>query len=75
MAIDFALSGALRGAGDTRFPLLTTCSSLVGGRLLLALIFSRMGLRVEWIYGALIADYLIKVVMLVGRFRSMRWQS
>jgi len=75
MAIDFALSGALRGAGDTRFPLLTTCSSLVGGRLLLALIFSRSGLRVEWVYGALIADYIIKVVMLVGRFRSMRWQS
>jgi putative MATE family efflux protein len=74
MAIDFALSGALRGAGDTRFPLLTTCTSLVGGRLLLAFVFSRMGLRVEWIYGALIADYIIKVVLLVGRFRSGRWQ-
>ena len=74
MAIDFALSGALRGAGDTRFPLLTTFSSLVGGRLLLAFVFSRSGLRVEWVYGALIADYIIKVVLLVGRFRSLRWQ-
>jgi putative MATE family efflux protein len=75
MAIDFALSGALRGAGDTRFPLLTTFCSLVGGRLLLALVFSRAGLRVEWVYGALIADYIIKVVLLVGRFRSLRWQT
>ena len=75
MAIDFALSGALRGAGDTRFPLLTTCSSLVGGRLLLAFVFSRSGLRVEWVYGAPIADYIIKGVLLVGRFRSLRWQT
>jgi putative MATE family efflux protein len=74
MAIDFALSGALRGAGDTRFPLLTTISSLVGGRLLLAFVFSRLGLRVEWIYSALIADYIIKSVLLIGRFRSTRWQ-
>jgi Na+-driven multidrug efflux pump len=46
----------------------------VGGRLLLAFVFSRIGLRVEWIYGALIADYIIKAVLLVGRFRSTRWQ-
>jgi len=74
MAIDFALSGALRGAGDTRFPLITTCSSLVGGRLLLAFLFARLGLRVEWIYGALIADYIIKAALLVWRFRSSHWQ-
>jgi len=74
MAIDFALSGALRGAGDTRFPLLTTFSGLVLGRLLLAFAFAHAGMRVEWIYGALIADYIIKATLLVGRFRGARWQ-
>lgn len=74
MAIDFALAGALRGAGDTRFPLLTTFSGLAFGRLALAFVFSRLGLRVEWIYAALIADYIIKATLLVVRFRSTRWQ-
>jgi putative MATE family efflux protein len=74
MAIDFALSGALRGAGDTRFPLLTTFVSLICGRVLLALLFKHLGLRVEWIYGALIADYIVKASLLTWRFRSGRWQ-
>lgn len=73
MAIDFALSGALRGAGDTRFPLITTCTSLLGGRVLLSLLFVRLGLPVEWIYGSLIADYTLKATLLVWRFRSGRW--
>jgi putative MATE family efflux protein len=75
MAVDFALSGALRGAGDTRFPLLTTFASLIGGRVLLATLFAWLGLRVEWIYGALLADYVIKATLMIARFRSGRWQT
>jgi Na+-driven multidrug efflux pump len=74
MAVDFALSGALRGAGDTRFPLLTTFASLIGGRVLLAAFFAWRGMRVEWIYGALLADYVIKATFMITRFRSGRWQ-
>lgn len=75
MAIDFALSGALRGAGDTRFPLFTTFSGLILGRVLSAAIFAWRGLPVEWIYGALLADYSIKCCLLVWRFRSGKWQK
>ena len=75
MAVDFALSGALRGAGDTRFPLLTTIASLICGRVLLASLFAWRGLRVEWIYGALLADYVIKATFMITRFRSGRWQT
>jgi Na+-driven multidrug efflux pump len=74
MAVEFALGGALRGAGDTRFPLLTTFSGLIGGRLVLAALFTWLGFSVEWIYGALLADYIVKAVLLIGRFRSGRWQ-
>jgi len=74
MAIDFALSGALRGAGDTRFPLFTTFVSLICGRVLLALAFKHWGFAVEWLYGALIADYIIKASLQSWRFRSGRWQ-
>jgi putative MATE family efflux protein len=74
MAIEFAIGGALRGAGDTRFPLLTTFTSLIGGRIVLALLFTWLGLPVGFIYGALLADYTLKATMLIARFRSGRWQ-
>jgi putative MATE family efflux protein len=74
MAIEAALGGALRGAGDTRFPLFTVFCGLIGVRLPLAALFAWQGLPVEWIYAALIADYVVKAAMLSARFRSGRWQ-
>jgi putative MATE family efflux protein len=75
MAIEFTLSGCLRGAGDTRFPLRTTLSGLVGARVGLAALFTFLGLPVVWIYGALIGDYIVKASMLVWRFKSGKWQQ
>ena len=75
MAIEFALSGALRGAGDTRFPLITVATGLFGARIALASLFAWLGLPVEWVFGALIADYIVKGIMLTLRFRSGRWVS
>jgi putative MATE family efflux protein len=75
MAIEAALGGALRGAGDTRFPLLAVFSGLIGARVPLAALFAWRGLPTEWIYAALIADYVVKVVLLTTRFRSGRWQT
>ncbi|MFT5580353.1 MAG: putative MATE family efflux protein [Paraglaciecola psychrophila] len=75
MAIDFTLSGCLRGAGDTRFPLLTTMAGLIGARVGLAVLFTYLGLSVDWIFGALIGDYVVKAVMLVHRFQSGKWKQ
>lgn len=75
MAVEFSIGGCLRGAGDTRFPLLTTMTGLVGVRVGLAALFAWMGLPVEWIYGALIGDYIVKATMLILRFRSGRWRQ
>lgn len=75
MAIEFALGGALRGAGDTRFPLKATMAGLLGMRCLLAVIFAALGLSVEWIYAALVGDYALKGWMLTRRFRSGRWRN
>lgn len=74
MAIEFALGGALRGAGDTRFPLLVTFTGLIAGRVLLASLLTWQHYSVEWIYGTLLADYILKAILLVSRFRSNRWQ-
>ena len=74
LAIEFALGGALRGAGDTRFPLLATVVGLIAVRCGLAALFTMLGWSVEWIYGAMIGEFLVKSAMLVARFRSGRWR-
>jgi putative MATE family efflux protein len=75
MAIEFTLGGALRGAGDTRFPMLTVMTGLLGVRITIASLFTWWGLSVEWVYAALIFDYIVKSSMLAWRFRSGRWQT
>jgi len=75
MAMEFALTGSLRGAGDTRFPLLTVLSGLVLIRCVLAGIFAWLDFSVEWIFYALIADYIVKATMLTLRFRGGRWKT
>jgi len=75
MAVDFAIGGSLRGAGDTRFPLVASFASLIGMRCGLAALFTWLELPVVWVYGALVGDYLLKGAMLVWRFRSGRWRT
>ena len=67
--------GSLRGAGDTRFPLLAVLTGLVGVRVALASLFAWLGLPVGWIYGALIGDYVVKASMLTTRFVRGRWKT
>lgn len=73
MACEFSLAGALRGAGDTRFPLVATFCGIMLGRLLPAWLVASLGLSVYWIFAVMILDYVIKAVMLLYRFRSRKW--
>jgi Na+-driven multidrug efflux pump len=73
MAVDITLSGALRGAGDTRFPLLATVCGIIFGRLLPALAFFKLGLSVHWIFAVMLLDYIIKSSMLLRRYKSGKW--
>ena len=75
MAIEFTLGGSLRGAGDTRFPLYTVLTGLIGVRVALSALAAWAGLDVEWIFAALIADYIVKGGMLIGRFRRGAWKK
>ncbi len=75
MAIEFTLGGALRGAGDTRFPLLTTIIGLVIVRGSVAALFLWLDYPVEWIFAALIVDYVVKATMLIVRFRRGWWKT
>jgi Na+-driven multidrug efflux pump len=76
MAIEFTLAGALRGAGDTRFPLFALLTGLVvfrlaGAQLLAKPLFG----TVVAVWCCLLADYAVKAALLAWRFRSGRWQK
>jgi Na+-driven multidrug efflux pump len=73
MAFEFTLGGALRGAGDTRFPLIATLCGIFLGRLIPASIFLLLGFSVYWIFAVMLSDYVIKAVLLLHRFRSRKW--
>ena len=76
MAVEFALGGALRGAGDTRFPLLAILCGLFVFRLGGALLVSQvLGGTVIAVWSCLLADYLVKAALLSARFASGRWQE
>lgn len=75
MAVDFALSGALRGAGDTRFPLLATTCGILFGRLLPAALFLSLELSIYWIFAVIVFDYAIKAVLIFTRYRSGKWMQ
>jgi len=76
MAIDYTLGGALRGAGDTRFPLVAVFVGFYACRLgcaYLAAMVLHLGLG--WVWAALIGDYIARAALKGWRFRSGRWKE
>jgi putative MATE family efflux protein len=73
LGVEMSIGGSLRGAGDTRFPLFSTFTGLIAMRCGLSVLFIWLGLPVLWVYASMIADYILKAILLIGRFRSGRW--
>ncbi|UTW56770.1 MATE family efflux transporter [Kordiimonas sp. SCSIO 12610] len=73
MAIEFAIGGALRGAGDTRYPLFVSFAGMILGRLVIGYIIFKAGASIEAMFAIIILDYLIKIILLLARFRSSKW--
>jgi len=76
MAIEFAIGGSLRGAGDTFYPMLTVFFGLFLARLVPAAIAAfAFGAPLQLVWCALIGDYTVKALLLVRRFRSGYWKT
>lgn len=76
MAIDFTLGGALRGAGDTRFPLFAVLIGFYVCRLGSAYAVTFLWrLPLVWLWLALVPDYVARCVLKALRFQSGRWKS
>jgi len=77
LALQMILTGGLRGAGDTRLPLLFTLIGMVGLRIPLAILFSSphyldMGVLGAW--WAMLIDQTVRCLLVVWRFRHGGWQ-
>ena len=73
MALEFSLGSTLRGAGDTRSPLVITIIGLLFIRVPLAFLLYYLEMPVQWIFATLIIDYIVKGTLLILRYRSRRW--
>lgn len=72
----FILAGALRGAGDTKYPLYATFVGIWGFRVILCLLLVNvfeLGILGAWI--AIAADQLMRSFLIVGRYRSGKWKG
>jgi putative MATE family efflux protein len=76
MAVEFVLGGGLRGAGDTRSPLVAMVAGLFVARLATAVwIAAPLFGTVTAVWSCLLADYTLKAGILVWRFASGRWKE
>ena len=75
MAIEFAIGGALRGAGDTRYPLIATFIGLIGIRVGVAVLAVVFSLPVIWLFASTAVEYAVKGTILLWRFQSGKWKN
>ncbi len=75
MAVSFVFSGALRGAGDTRYTLLVTATSIWVVRLPIAILFAHglgWGLPGAWL--GMLADFAVRALLFAWRFINGAWE-
>lgn len=75
-ATQFILSGALRGAGDTRYPLYSTFIGVWGFRVVLSLLFVYgFGMDLYGIWLAAAADQFVRSFLILKRFKKGAWKT
>ncbi|RKN73025.1 MATE family efflux transporter [Paenibacillus ginsengarvi] len=75
-ATQFILSGALRGAGDTRYPLYSTFIGVWGFRVVLSLLFVYvLGMDLYGIWLAAAADQFVRSFLILKRFKKGAWKT
>jgi Na+-driven multidrug efflux pump len=75
MAIDWTITGALRGAGDSQFPLYGSLAGFYGVRLFVTILIARQHGPIVWIWWSLLVDYIVRSSIKGWRFRSGRWMT
>lgn len=74
IAVHGILAGALRGAGDSRWPLVVNLCGLFGVRLTLAwLLGIHFGYGAPGAYFAAVLDHFLRAAVIFGRYRRGAW--
>lgn len=74
LAITMVLSGSLKAAGDTQYLLFTTVVGSWLVRVPLAYFFSvGLGLSLPFVWGVMVVDWVVRMTLLLFRYRSERW--
>ncbi len=76
LALTMVLAGSLRGAGDTTFIMWATTAGMWGVRVPFAIVAGlllKLGLLAVWC--AMIADWTVRMGLLLWRYRSERWKA
>ena len=71
----FILAGALRGAGDTRWPLYATMIGIWGIRVVFAKLFIGMGFGLLGAWTANLLDQAFRSIVIYLRYNSGRWKT
>ena len=76
LALTMVLAGSLRGAGDTRFIMIATMIGMWGVRIPIAFVAGYwLTLGVFYVWLAMIADWTLRMALMLWRYRSERWKS
>lgn len=76
LALTMVLAGSLRGAGDTRFIMVATMIGMWGVRVPMALVVALwLHLSVFYVWMAMIADWTVRMGLLLCRYQSGRWRT
>lgn len=76
IAIHGILAGALRGAGDSRWPFVVNLCGLFGVRLPLAWLFvAGLGYGAPGAYYAAVVDHALRALVIFTRYRSGQWEG
>ena len=75
LALSFVVSGGLRGAGDTRWPLYSKLVSTWGVRLPLVLGLLALGWGLSGVWVAMSSDFAVQALLALWQFRRGRWKS
>lgn len=76
LALTMVLAGSLRGAGDTHFIMWATSIGMWAVRVPLALMTGAwLNLGVFYVWLAMIADWTVRMSLMLWRYRSERWKT
>ena len=73
IATDFTIGGAIRGAGDTTYPLKISLFTLLLVRVIMPFVFIHYQYSFLSLFALTGVDFLIKAFFMTRYFRSKRW--